>query len=254
MGLEKLRLRRRASPAASAGFQVVAYRPVRRVFMLFLLALVVVSGVGFGYWLGVRTSDLDRNYLMALETGGRALETRLDTLNRELADARLAQSVDAQAAHSLRATISELRDRVAGLREEVTFYKNLMAPSSIERGLQIAEFELGRGDTDHQFTYRLVLTQAEEQRDWVQGSVELGVRGVRAAADGTSLEEVLPLTELAETEDYPLPFRFRYFQNLAGTMILPDGFRPRAVVVTVTPKGRAADRAERRFDWIVQAG
>jgi hypothetical protein len=162
--------------------------------------------------------------------------------------------VDAQAARSLRETISELRGRVAGLREEVTFYKRLMAPSTIERGLQIAEFELDRGEAENQFTYRLLLTQAEERRDWVQGGVELEVQGVRSTPDGGSVEEVLSLTELADTEAYPLGFRFRYFQNLSGTVTLPEGFRPRAVLVTLTPKGRSAERSERSFDWIVRAG
>lgn len=221
--------------------------------MLTLLALVVAGGVGLGFWLGQRTSELDGDYLAALETRERALQSRLEFLTRELADVRLAQSVDAQAAASLRDTIAELRDRLAVLREEVTFYKSLMAPSSIERGLQIAEFELGRGEQENEFTYHLLLTQAEERRDWVQGDVELAVQGVRAAADGSSMEEVLPLTEVSEPDAYPLKFRFRYFQNLSGTMALPPGFRPRAVLVTMTPRG-GADRAERSFDWLVEAG
>lgn len=233
---------------------MVAHRPVRRVLMLMLLGVVVASGVAVAFHLGKQTAELDLTYLRALESRERALEARLDTLTRELADARLGQSVDAQAAQSLRQTISELRDRVAGLREEVTFYKSLMAPSSIRRGLQIAEFELGQGESDNQFTYHILLTQAEERRDWVRGSVQVEVHGLRSRGDGTTVEEVLPLTELAETEDYPLEFRFRYFQNLSGTLTLPDGFRPRAVLVTMTPRGRVNDRTERSFDWLVHAG
>ena len=252
MDFAKLRPRKRST--TGGGFRVVAHRPVLRAVMLVLLVLVVAGGAAFGFWLGTRTVELDRAYLMALETREEALEARLATLNRELTDLRLAQQVDAEAARSLRETIADLRDHLAGLREEVTFYKSLRAPSSIERGLQIAEFELGRADGDNRFTFHLLLTQAEERRDWLQGSVELDVQGVRSAEDGSSVEVVLPLTELAEMEAYPLEFRFRYFQNLTGTVTLPDGFRPRSVLVTVTPKGASADRAERSFDWVVQAG
>lgn len=222
--------------------------------MLVLLAVLVASGVGMGFWLGVRKGDLDVEYLESLEVRARALEGRVDSLTRDLADARLTRNVDAQAAQSLRETIAELRDQQAGLREEVTFYKSLMAPSSIERGLQIAELELGRGEADNQFTYHLLLTQAEERRDWVQGNVTLDVQGVRARLDGSSAEEVLPLTDLTDVDPYPMKFRFRYFQNFRGTVTLPEGFRPQSVRVTVVPRGRSGDRDERSFDWIVDAG
>ncbi len=222
--------------------------------MLVLLALVVISAAGFGFWLGRRTGQVDLDYLASLETRSRALDSRADTLTRQLADARLTATIDAEAARSLRETISDLRSRVAGLREEVTFYKSLMAPSKAHRGLQIAEFELGRGERDHQYTFHILLTQAEERRSWVQGNVTVEVHGIRSRDDGDPVEQVLSLTDLGSSDTYPLPFRFRYFQNLSGSLTLPGDFEPRSVVVTMTPKGRNADQAERTFDWTVQTG
>ncbi len=222
--------------------------------MLVLLALVVAGGSVAGFWLGRRTGELDGEYLVALETRSRALESRVETLTRDLADARLTATIDGEAARSLRETLSDLRGRVAGLREEVTFYKSLMAPSTVQRGLQIAEFELGPGENHRQFTYHILLTQAAEHRNWVQGSVQVEVHGLQPGTDGRSVEQVLPLTDLGAPQDYPLKFRFRYFQNLSGTLTLPSGFQPQTVVVTMTPKGRAADQAERTFDWAVQTG
>lgn len=251
---EKLRARWRASPAPRGQYRVVPHRPLRRALMLTLLALVVASAVLFGYWLGGRESALDRTYLAALETREKALQARVRDLDRALADARLAQSVDAQAARSLRETISGLRDQLGALGEEVTFYKSLMAPSSMERGLQIAEFDLGVGEADNQFSYRILLTQAEERRSYIQGRVRLEVQGVRTGEDGASVDTVLALTDLAEVDDYPLRFRFRYFQDLSGTVTLPAGFRPRSVLVTAVPNGQSGQQTERSFDWFVQSG
>lgn len=222
--------------------------------MLALLAVVVVAAAGLGYWLGVSKSDLDRTRLASLEIRQSAQQERLESLVRELADAQLAQSIDAQAVRLLRETISELRGRLAGLREEVTFYKSLMAPSSMERGLQIAEFDLSPGDESSGFIYHLLLTQTAERRSWISGEVKVEVRGERSGADGAAVEEVLSLTELADVEDYPLRFRFRYFQDFSGRMTLPEGFQPRSVRVTATPSSGSSDAAEREFDWTAEAG
>jgi hypothetical protein len=250
--MEKLRKLVSRPPAAGERYRVVAHRPAQRAALACGVIAVVLAAAGLGYWLGVSKRALDVTYLEALETRERALETRVEALNRELADARLTQSVDSQAAQSLRQTIAEMRDRLAGLREEVTFYKSLMAPSSLERGLQIAELDLGSGEADNEYTYHLLLTQAEERRSWVQGRVEVEVRGVRGGGEGSGAEEALPLTAISEVENYPLRFRFRYFQDFSGVVTLPEGFRPQAVVVVATPSGGGAERAERRFDWIVQ--
>lgn len=253
MLMDKWRGRRRSAPAAGGQYRVVAHRPVWRAVVAVGVALVVVVAAALGYWLGAATRDLDATYLEALETRERALEVEVDSLTRDLADARLARNVDAEAARSLRDTISEMQERIGGLREEVTFYKSLMAPSSIERGLQIAEFDLGPGEGERVFVYHLLLTQAEERRSWVSGQARIAVEGLRTLEDGSVAEASLPLSDLSGLEDYPLRFRFRYFQGFEGQLTLPEGFRPRAVVVSVAPSG-GAEASERRFDWIVQSG
>ncbi|HEX7037869.1 MAG TPA: DUF6776 family protein [Pseudomonadales bacterium] len=251
MGFTMFHRRHGATPTGPV--QVVPYRPVRRALLLVLLALTVAGAAALGFVFGQRTAELDRAYLAALEVRAAALDARVRSLTGELADVRLAQRVDAEAAQSLRDTIQELRDELGGLREEVTFYKSLMAPSSLERGLQIAELTVDRGAGAREYGWRLLLTQAAERRDWVQGGVELAVEGTRRTG-GSSVEEVLPLTEVAELDVYPLKFRFRYFQNLTGAITLPDGFVPQAVRVTVTPAGRGTEPVERRFEWVDQAG
>ncbi|MFW6094669.1 MAG: DUF6776 family protein [Pseudomonadota bacterium] len=246
---QKLRTRRRRDPQ----YKVVEHRPWRRAFMLTLLGGVVLGAVLFGYWLGAGVHGLDRSYLTSLEARDRANQRQINALNGELADVRLARSVQEQAAQSLRRTITRLRDRLAGLEEEVVFYKSLMAPSQVEQGLQIAEFELTPGPEDGQFAYQILLTQVAERRGWVKGGVEVEVRGIDMSGD-TGVEEVLPLTELTAEAPYPLEFRFRYFQDLSGRLTLPEDFRPRSVRITATPTGGSAEQTQRSFEWLVQAG
>lgn len=233
--------------------RLVPYSRWRQLLAALAVALVVLVAAVLGYWLGGAKVTVDTIRLASLEIHNRANAAEIDQLRHALVDARLAQTIDAEAAQSLRQTLSGLRDELAGLREEVTFYKSLMAPSDEDVGLQIAGFEVTPGRRKRQFTYRLLLTQVETRRDWIQGTVSLEVRGRRDSPDGPA-EEVLALTDLTKQEPYPVPYRFRYFQDIAGTLTLPDGFEPVAVQVSVNPGGGGAPVRQRRFDWVVAAG
>lgn len=231
--------------------RVVEHRPWQRVLMLVLFTLVAVGGAIGGYYVGTNKSGLDQTYVEALEALDSANSAQINDLKNKIVDAELARQVDAQAAAQLREDIKQLRDEAAGLKEEVIFYKSLMAPSSIERGLQIAEFELTPTDTTNQFVYHLLLTQVEARRDWIQGDLRLEVRG-REQSKPKNEELVLSLTEMSDVEPYPLKFRFRYFQDLSGTLTLPNGFLPETVEVTVLQRGSRSDNLKRTFDWAVR--
>ena len=48
-----------------------------------------------------------------------------------------------------------------------------------------------------------------------------------------------------------IPFKFRYFQNVDGEIVVPGGFVPEQIEVIAQSKGRKATRLEKRFDWNV---
>ena len=166
--------------------------------------------------------------MSGLERLNAANQRELADLNARLVEADLAREVDQEAARTLRDGIRELRDEVASLTEEVTFYKSLMSPSDVARGLQIAEFELLAMEQERRFTYEYVV-----------------------AGGSWTPELVRPLTEIGDSESYPLKFRFRYFQDLSGVITLPDGFEPTRVVVTADKRGASTANLTRTFDWMV---
>ena len=47
-----------------------------------------------------------------------------------------------------------------------------------------------------------------------------------------------------------LKFRFRYFQDLAGSIALPEDFEPEKVTLHIKPEGKSkSDAVEQVFDW-----
>ncbi len=234
---------------------MVSHHPWRQGLLLGAVVLITLAGALGGYWLGQASGALDGTYLSSMERLNATNEEAIQRLQAQLVESELAREVDAAAARALRDSIRGLKDELASLTEEVTFYKSLMAPSSVARGLQIADFELTPMDTPGRYTFHLLLTQVEARRDWVQGDATLEVHGRQqpetTGSDSATavVERVLPLTEIVEGDTYPLKFRFRYFQDLTGVISLPAGFEPERIVVTAEKRG--ASPLDRSFDWTV---
>jgi len=57
------------------------------------------------------------------------------------------------------------------------------------------------------------------------------------------------LSELDTEKQEAIRFRFRYFQNINGELVLPDGFEPREVMIVAQSSGNNAQRLEKRFEW-----
>ncbi len=204
-------------------------------------AVLLLAIAGAGYAGGRLFSGLDQSYLAALEEMRTALEREGDALRRQRVNLQIEKTVGVQATDALREDIKSLRDEQAKLRQELVFYRSLMAPAKVRRGLQVASFELFARRSGS-FGYHLLLTQVTNQRARLRGKVWLTVAGELAGE-----AQVLPLTELAEVDGYPLSYRFRYFQDLAGELRLPPGFQPTEVRVVV--EGRGSKKLERSFLW-----
>jgi hypothetical protein len=224
---------------------VVAHRPGRRAAIraLVVIGFVLVAATSFQY--GQMRAGVD---LMSVERLLSEQETSTQKnveLERRLADAKLSTAVDSEANEELRRTIKSLRDELADTEEEVRFYRELMAPSESQKGLRIEKLDLNRVDSER-YEYRLMLTQIVDRHEWVKGDVQLSIVGLR---EGN--EQVLSLTDLSEVEEYPIKFKFRYFQEFTGSVAIPVGFEPARILVTAQASG-AERQLQRTFPWTVQ--
>jgi hypothetical protein len=221
--------------------KVVADRPMRNA----VIAVVVVVAVGFtGYWVGRQHSPF-----RSLDGGAadKASAERIVELERRLADIQLSQVVDGDANESLRQTIKSLRDELSAAQDEVLFYRQLMAPSEAQRGLRVEKLELTSGASATEVKYRLLLTQITDRADWINGTVSVDVVGTSSGE-----QVVLPLTEMSQVGFYPLSFKFRYFQDFTGTLVVPDGMKPEQVVVTAAVSGKDSKRVQKTFSWTLE--
>ena len=207
--------------------------------MLIGTSVIGVLCLLIGFALGQNKVVSDRISNAQLSENLEQTQQRAAQLESDLVDARLNVDVQRTASNALREEMTSELEKSALLTEEVTFYKGLMSPSSLSRGLQVAELELIPGVEQRQYSFRLLLTQIALRRSYIAGEVRIDLIG--------ESEAVRSLTELSVLKTYPLRFRFRYFQDLAGQITLPEGFMPIRLLVTAQQNGKETIQVS--FPW-----
>ena len=227
---------------------LVKHRPgVRRKTRLFFVtALVVVAALGFslGQYLSGSTQARAVASLDRLSLDYEALKTQEQALRQEVANLESGRAIDEVAKLQIQGTISDLKGSVSQLQKDVSFYKNIMAPSDNAKGLQVQKVEIKAEQGNSRYAYKIVLAQVADNKTYVNGVVAVNLIGMQAGK-----KEVLPLRDISELKELGIKFRFRYFQDITGEFLLPEGFKPDGLQVVAQTKGKKASRLERSFDW-----
>lgn len=231
---------------------VVPYRPLHKamIFMAFLSALALFSLLTYEFGRNeglelkvevVRERDQIRQELAELER-------LVVDMRQQIADLKVGGVIDEAANEELRQTIESLQSQIAQQNEKISFYNGVMLPNVAGEGLRIERLDV-TANAPGRVKYSLLLTQVVDKHDYVQGGVEISLRG----QDGKE-EKELALSQVDEEKSDSVRFRFRYFENINGEMVLPDGFEPREVMVVARSSGRNAQRLEKTFDWPLNGG
>jgi len=177
-----------------------------------------------------------------------ALNDANDKLKAELASEELARNVDKEAYSQVEKNLAELQAQVLKHREELTFYRGIVAPEDGVGGLRIQRFQILPAGAEHHYRLQLVLVQSMRQDAAASGAVTINIEGVRSSAPAQlSLSQVGGETRA----DGQVDFKFRYFQELQQDITIPPDFEPRAVTVEVH-SGKLPPVRE-SYPWQIQA-
>ena len=154
-------------------YVVIRHRPgyrLRRSLILLtfsILAAVLgyVTGMaqgGFRFSTAEESRDLLEEQVEDLREQNREASQQLVNLER-------GRTIDAQALNQARRSIVDLETRIASLKADLTFYKNIMAPSETSKGLQVDRFTMQQGRQDDTYGFKLVLTQIGDNKSYISG-------------------------------------------------------------------------------------
>ena len=239
----------RPSSSPDPQLVLVPQRPASRwKWVLLVLVLLLVTAAGCfvaGYYQGIREKlhVLDEREALQQQTSN--LEQEASQLREQVAIHKHGSELERQASEWVRKENIQLQNRVSELEEAVAFYKSIMAPRNNDKGLRIERLELASTVNKRRFRYKVVMTQVANNSSYISGQVTMNLLGVQGGG-----KQSIPFAELsAQREEGGVPFRFRYFQNVTGEIVIPVDFVPEQIEVIAQSKGRKATKLEKRFDW-----
>jgi hypothetical protein len=171
----------------------------------------------------------------------RAQQLQLKELRQQVATLKRSDQISRNANAELQTTLTEREEEVSGLRADVDFYERLVGSTGQRQGLRVheAKFAPESGGTWH---YTVTLTQNLNRGAISKGQMRFAVDGVRKGKLTT-----IKWDELLNRANAPgKPFSFRYFQQLEDSVMLPPGFTPQRVRVSLSGGGPAVDQT---FAW-----
>ena len=247
----------------SGQYLVKPHNP-RRVWLLRSLFLALLAGLcllsyHFGQIRGGYQKKAAEAMIEAQAEQVNMLNVRIDELLMENAQLASNMTIDATANKQVSQRLREYNEEILELKEELVFYRSLLTPADLEPGLQILGMQLAQhaGDNNDNETqgaaygYKIVLTQRRNRYKFASGRVDLQLSGMRAGREVTLYAE-----DLIAGGKEALKFQFKNFQSLEGQLVVPVGFEPQTMLVSVLPEVRGLKQVERSFDWksIVSGG
>ena len=209
------------------------------IALAWLLSLLLVGWLVRGY--ADPGQGQARSQLRTAERTVAQQKRQLDELNQRLTTLARSDQISRAANGELQSSLAERDEEIASLRADVAFYERLVGSTSQRKGLSVhvAEFAPEAGGT---WRYQIMLTQTLNRGAISQGQMRFSVEGVR---DGKLA--AVQWDELHQQRGAPgQTYSFRYFQQLDGNVMLPHGFTPQRVKVTLNGEDAAVEQA---FDW-----
>ena len=200
------------------------------------LGIVVVFFFGVAAGRGLGFPD-------GLEARAHKLATRNATLQDQVQGLQQQQQTASTALAALQTSLASRDDELQKLKQEQAFYSKLIGIDSDRSGLGVHSIALAPMAGSNAWNFVVTLVNTAENADPARGKLTLEVEGVR---DG-KLTTVGWSSLAAPSAKDGVPFAFKFFQQLRGSFMLPKGFVPNRVTITLYPQG--ASPVTRKLDW-----
>lgn len=232
--------------------RIVEHRPGQRfitwLILITLTAGAIASSYFYGHWTGMSQQKSALEKALRLEVELQDANQKAQDLEQKVANVNLGAEVDRKANEEVRQEVIILKEQIAQLQEENSFYRGLMAPTKDKKGLTFGAVELRRAKKPRAYHYKVVVQQLASNHRLLKGTLQYKVVGRSLGADVSyRLDQ---LSDQIKTDSIRL--RFKYFQTIEGELQLPVDFDPKGIELVAQTSGKSSVTVEKRFGWLVE--
>ncbi len=173
------------------------------------------------------------------------LDTKADRQAADIMRLQVREDIDRQTLAALRDEMANNRMEIAELERELAFYREVMAPEEVTRGMVIRQPVFTPQASPGHWRYQLVAQQGGRGKSARRGNLAVIFWG---ESDG--VVEQYRLRDLdIELQGVKPVLNFRYFQRLEGEFSLPLNFLPTHIVLTATLSKPVIEQIDLSYDW-----
>ena len=229
---------------------VRSHAPQRRAVLLTVgillgLALLYVAFEFGRYDAHFRLLDSMRGALSA-STRIRDLEAENERQREQLEAAEVARRVDREGYKQVERSLGDMQSQIARLTQDLSFYRGLVQPDSLVH-VKVQQMQIVPDEAAGRYQLKFVLMQSGKPEKAVAGTVAMAIDGLlHGKPTNLSFYQVSPSGRGG------LAYSFRYFQDYAEPVQLPQGFEPTRVEVEIHAGKDAAHGFRQAFVWKAQ--
>ncbi|MCU7796223.1 MAG: hypothetical protein KZQ75_03735 [Candidatus Thiodiazotropha sp. (ex Myrtea spinifera)] len=226
--------------------RIVASQEGVSFWLKILLMILVICGVA---WVAYQQGSAgEASGFAVLQPDAKrkitALEKERDQLRRELTMVKQAAEIDRESILTIRDQIKIFQDERLKMEEELAFLRGIVSTTSKKTALKVQNFRLEPGLETRQFHYKFSVSQVINSGIVAKGKIELSVEGLQ---DGRT--KLLSLNQVSPDDVESIKMRFRFFQNVEGKLLIPEGFEPATINIEVKPSGKKLAPVKETFNW-----
>lgn len=204
----------------------VAIKSHRAWYWQVIAALIMIAvGYLLAYWQLTIAERLHPSVLAKPVLSDKALLGKVVFAERQLQVQKAAQD-------NLARELTAVQEESIKLKENVAFYQSILEEGASTDRVRLNRVQLEKTEQPGRYHYLVVLSQQGSHSKPVSGGLQFKLQAVDAQGQSISVPLKLTADNAAQAA-----VKFRYYQRLEGSFVLPDGLTAEAVEVSFLENG-----------------
>lgn len=228
---------------------VVEYNPFRAILIKVLVVSLIIGIGGTGYWYGkdqgFSGQDQANQKISELNEQIEIYKSDYEEAKNRALVLEKGDDVNESSIEELRLADVAQKAEIAQLKKDINLYKSVMAPEKLEKGVTFQYLQVKSTDDPNKYWYDFMLTQQGANNGRLIGNMTFELIG---SLNGEAVR--YSLSDLSEkVKDKNIRFAYRYFQQMNGEMVFPEGFIVDSINVIAKTSGSKSKTVTKSYNW-----